>query len=49
MLSKSVSDSGLSLYLRALAISDNGALIFDYGVGVARSNFSAFNNLFMVI
>ncbi|XP_014298506.1 uncharacterized protein LOC103575803 [Microplitis demolitor] len=47
MLSKSVSDSGLSLYLRALAISDNGALIFDYGVGVARSNFSAFNNLFM--
>ncbi|CAD6204041.1 GSCOCG00009855001-RA-CDS [Cotesia congregata] len=40
-------DSGLSLYLRALAISDNAVLIFDYGVGVARSNFSAFNTLFM--
>ncbi|XP_034933987.1 uncharacterized protein [Chelonus insularis] len=40
-------DSGLSLYLRALAISDNGALIFNYAVGVARSHSSRVNALFM--
>ncbi|KAK0098963.1 hypothetical protein PV326_011987 [Microctonus aethiopoides] len=40
-------DSGLSLYLRALAISDNGALIFNYAVGVARSYSTYVNALFM--
>lgn len=42
-------DSGLSLYLRALAVSDNGALIFNYAVGVARSHSLYVNALFMVI
>ncbi|KAG7201342.1 hypothetical protein KM043_004112 [Ampulex compressa] len=40
-------DSNLSLYLRALAISDNGALIFTYAVGIAKSHSTAVNDLFM--
>ncbi|XP_011138180.1 uncharacterized protein LOC105182453 isoform X2 [Harpegnathos saltator] len=40
-------DSNLSLYLRALAISDNGALIFSYAVSVARSHSTLVNDLFM--
>lgn len=42
-------DSNLSLYLRALAISDNGALIFSYAVSVARSHSTFVNDLFMVM
>lgn len=41
-------DSSLSLYLRVLAISDNGALIFNYAVGVAKSHFTLVNDVFMV-
>jgi len=41
-------DSNLSLYLSALAISDNGALIFNYAVSVAKSHSSSVNDLFMV-
>ncbi|XP_018050609.1 PREDICTED: uncharacterized protein LOC108688750 [Atta colombica] len=40
-------DSNLSLYLSALAISDNGALIFNYAVSVAKSHSSSVNDLFM--
>ncbi|XP_014614251.1 PREDICTED: uncharacterized protein LOC106792368 [Polistes canadensis] len=40
-------DSSLSLYLKALAISDNGALIFNYAVGIAKSQFTFVNDLFM--
>ncbi|XP_015124092.1 uncharacterized protein LOC107046097 [Diachasma alloeum] len=40
-------DTGLSLYLRALAISDNGALIFNYAVSIARSRWTEVNALFM--
>ncbi|KAK2587229.1 hypothetical protein KPH14_002968 [Odynerus spinipes] len=40
-------DSSLSLYLKVLAISDNGALIFNYAVGIAKSHFTSFNDLFM--
>ncbi|XP_012277139.1 uncharacterized protein LOC105697955 isoform X2 [Orussus abietinus] len=48
VLSTSVSsDSNLSLYLRALAISDNGALIFNYAVGIAKRHFASFNDIFM--
>ncbi|KAF7989956.1 hypothetical protein HCN44_008630 [Aphidius gifuensis] len=39
-------DSGLSLYLRALAISDNGAL-FNYAVGIARHYSTSINTLYM--
>lgn len=41
-------DSNLSLYLSALAISDNGALIFNYAVSVAKSHSTFVNDLFMV-
>lgn len=41
-------ESNLSLYLKALALSDNGALVFNYAVGLAKSNFTFVNNLFMV-
>lgn len=41
-------ESNLSLYLKALALSDNGALIFTYAVGIAKSHFTFINNLFMV-
>lgn len=41
-------DTNLSLYLRALAISDNGALIFNYAVSVAKSHSTSVNDLFMV-
>ncbi|XP_046835383.1 uncharacterized protein LOC124431470 [Vespa crabro] len=41
------SDSSLSLYLKVLAISDNGALIFNYAVGIAKSHFTFVNDLFM--
>ncbi|XP_047365249.1 uncharacterized protein LOC124955197 [Vespa velutina] len=41
------SDSSLSLYLKVLAISDNGALIFNYAVGLAKSHFTFVNDLFM--
>ncbi|XP_015606411.1 uncharacterized protein LOC107273099 [Cephus cinctus] len=48
MLSTSMlNDSNLSLYLRALAISDNGALVFNYAVGIAKSRFPYINDLFM--
>ncbi|XP_043680904.1 uncharacterized protein LOC122635134 [Vespula pensylvanica] len=40
-------DSSLSLYLKVLAISDNGALIFNYAVGIAKSHFTFVNDLFM--
>ncbi|XP_033325277.2 uncharacterized protein LOC117219864 isoform X2 [Megalopta genalis] len=40
-------ESNLSLYLKALALSDNGALIFNYAVGIAKSHFPFVNNLFM--
>ncbi|XP_039310567.1 uncharacterized protein LOC105203919 isoform X2 [Solenopsis invicta] len=40
-------DSNLSLYLSALAISDNGALIFNYAVSVAKSHSTSVNDLFM--
>ncbi|XP_067205853.1 probable G-protein coupled receptor B0563.6 isoform X2 [Linepithema humile] len=40
-------DSNLSLYLSALAISDNGALIFNYAVSVAKSHSTFVNDLFM--
>ncbi|XP_043263553.1 probable G-protein coupled receptor 139 [Colletes gigas] len=40
-------ESNLSLYLKALALSDNGALIFNYAVGIAKSHFAFVNNLFM--
>ncbi|KOX75147.1 hypothetical protein WN51_14294, partial [Melipona quadrifasciata] len=40
-------ESNLSLYLKALALSDNGALIFNYAVGIAKSHFIFVNNLFM--
>ncbi|XP_054006295.1 probable G-protein coupled receptor 139 [Hylaeus anthracinus] len=40
-------ESNLSRYLKALALSDNGALIFNYGVGIAKSHFTFVNNLFM--
>ncbi|EZA57794.1 hypothetical protein DMN91_002787 [Ooceraea biroi] len=40
-------DSNLSLYLSALAISDNGALIFNYAVSVAKSHSTVVNDLFM--
>ncbi|KAL0120851.1 hypothetical protein PUN28_008498 [Cardiocondyla obscurior] len=40
-------DSNLSLYLSALAISDNGALIFNYAVSVAKSHSTTINDLFM--
>ncbi|KAH0956601.1 hypothetical protein HN011_004679 [Eciton burchellii] len=39
-------DSNLSLYLSALAISDNGALIFNYAVSVAKSHSTVVNDLF---
>ncbi|XP_025075172.1 uncharacterized protein LOC105431310 isoform X5 [Pogonomyrmex barbatus] len=42
-------DSNLSLYLSALAISDNGALIFNYAVSVAKSHSTSVNDLFMQI
>ncbi|PBC30967.1 hypothetical protein APICC_09814 [Apis cerana cerana] len=41
-------ESNLSLYLKALALSDNGALILNYAVGIAKSHFIFVNNLFMV-
>lgn len=41
-------DSNLSLYLSALALSDNGALIFNYAVSVAKSHSTFVNDLFMV-
>lgn len=41
-------DSNLSLYLNALAMSDNGALIFNYAVSVAKSHSTSVNDLFMV-
>lgn len=41
-------DSNLSLYLSALAISDNGALIFNYAISVAKSHSTSVNDLFMV-
>jgi len=41
-------DSNLSLYLSALAISDNGALIFNYAVSVAKSHSTVVNDLFRV-
>lgn len=41
-------ESNLSLYLKALALSDNGALVFNYAVGIAKSHFIFVNNLFMV-
>lgn len=41
-------DSNLSFYLSALAISDNGALIFNYAVSVAKSHSTSVNDLFMV-
>ncbi|XP_076245216.1 uncharacterized protein LOC143185828 [Calliopsis andreniformis] len=40
-------ESNLSLYLKALALSDNGALICNYAVGIAKSHFMFINNLFM--
>ncbi|XP_060822904.1 FMRFamide peptide receptor frpr-18-like [Bombus pascuorum] len=40
-------ESNLSLYLKALALSDNGALVFNYAVGIAKSHFIFVNNLFM--
>ncbi|XP_076221030.1 uncharacterized protein LOC116431107 isoform X5 [Nomia melanderi] len=40
-------ESNLSLYLKTLALSDNGALIFNYAVGIAKSDFIFVNNLFM--
>ncbi|CAK9830712.1 hypothetical protein ANTRET_LOCUS7834 [Anthophora retusa] len=40
-------ESNLSLYLKALALSDNGALVFNYAVGIAKSHFTFVNNLFM--
>ncbi|XP_078047721.1 uncharacterized protein LOC144475572 [Augochlora pura] len=40
-------ESNLSLYLKALTLSDNGALIFNYAVGIAKSHFPFVNNLFM--
>ncbi|XP_031366505.1 uncharacterized protein LOC116185675 [Apis dorsata] len=40
-------ESNLSLYLKALALSDNGALIFNYAMGIAKSHFIFVNNLFM--
>ncbi|XP_029669830.1 uncharacterized protein LOC115239452 isoform X2 [Formica exsecta] len=40
-------DSNLSFYLSALAISDNGALIFNYAVSVAKSHSTSVNDLFM--
>ncbi|XP_050460700.1 uncharacterized protein LOC126856327 [Cataglyphis hispanica] len=40
-------DSNLSLYLSALAISDNGALIFNYAISVAKSHSTSINDLFM--
>ncbi|XP_076178149.1 uncharacterized protein LOC143152193 [Ptiloglossa arizonensis] len=40
-------ESNLSLYLKSLALSDNGALIFNYAVGIAKSHFTFVNNLFM--
>lgn len=41
-------ESNLSLYLKALALSDNGALILNYAMGIAKSHFIFVNNLFMV-
>ncbi|CAL7946019.1 unnamed protein product [Xylocopa violacea] len=40
-------ESNLSIYLKALALSDNGALVFNYAVGIAKSHFMVVNNLFM--
>ncbi|XP_017765422.1 PREDICTED: uncharacterized protein LOC108554602 [Eufriesea mexicana] len=40
-------ESNLSLYLKALALSDNGALVFNYAMGIAKSHFIFVNNLFM--
>lgn len=40
--------TSLSVFLRALAVSDNGALIFNFATGLGRSHFSFFSKFFTV-
>ncbi|OXU30068.1 hypothetical protein TSAR_017057 [Trichomalopsis sarcophagae] len=42
-----INDSSLSIYLRALAISDIGALVFNYATSIARSHSEDVNRLFV--
>lgn len=41
--------TSLSVFLRALAVSDNGALIFNFATGLGRGHFPSFSKLYMVI
>lgn len=46
--SRTMRGTSLAVYLRALSLSDMGALIFTYFLGYWRSHHAAFNTLFLV-
>ncbi|KAL0276058.1 UNVERIFIED_CONTAM: hypothetical protein PYX00_003721 [Menopon gallinae] len=42
-----ISHTSLSVFLRALAVSDNGALLFNFATGVGRSHIPSFSRLYL--